>query len=97
MSTPASGQNTSGAGLGYVNSTDSILEFDLVLTPPTTIQSSNGDAEVGRRGRKSRKEKAGKIAGEEVRIALRIQQDLGLLGREKGDTGESNLSTLVEG
>ncbi|KAK1924505.1 hypothetical protein DB88DRAFT_490695 [Papiliotrema laurentii] len=71
-------------GLGFLDSTSSCLEMDVVLRPPTldsgagTIPASSG---------RKRKGPKGKSEKEEVRLPVRVQQDLTALKGRKGDTG----------
>lgn len=100
------GRNADSGGLGFLDSTKSILELSLDLTPDSTPTSSSaGDAGRSepafavRKGRSGKSKSAlGGSAGNGNgvdSIEVRIQQDLGALKGRKGDTGESQPTIII--
>ena len=79
-------------GLGFLDSSSSFLELELILTPKKELLEVSNDK--GLRGSTSAKSKKGvkkDAAKEEVRLNVQIQQDLMALKGRKGDTGMSLL------
>lgn len=80
----------SETGLGYLDTTKSVLELEMELSggpeaAPTDLPSSQST----RRSRQVSK-KSGSVTLERVKsIPVTIHQDLGMLKGRKGDTGES--------
>ncbi|WVQ83854.1 hypothetical protein IAT38_005998 [Cryptococcus sp. DSM 104549] len=73
-------------GLGFLDSTKSILELSLDVSPPASADAGKDVPEPKkRRERGVRKEKAGGKGVESVQV--KVQQDLTALKGRKGDTG----------
>ena len=70
-------------GLGYLDTTKSILELEMEIKPlDNAISVPDGSQGVKRRARKKGSEIARSIV-----IPISIQQDLGMLKGRTGDTG----------
>ncbi|WWC58955.1 uncharacterized protein I303_101500 [Kwoniella dejecticola CBS 10117] len=86
-------QDTDSGGLGFLNSNESILDITIDLSPPLPPSSigSTGFVDGSKRGIKKKvrsplpQPQSGKKGMESVTV--QIQQDLGMLKGQKGDTG----------
>jgi hypothetical protein len=79
-------------GLGFLDSTRSILDIELFLTPHNSLAPASPSSHSSRRakGRASKDAKsAPKENNKEIKIAVQVQQDLAALKGRRGDTGES--------
>lgn len=94
LATTGEDDETDKGGLGFLDSAQSILDIELVLTPPPKLDTSfstNGPSSTGKRTRI--KESKGPKGAQEVRISVQVQQDLTALKGRKGDTGEFSTTT----
>ncbi|WWD00081.1 hypothetical protein V866_006989 [Kwoniella sp. B9012] len=72
-------------GLGFLNSNESILEISIDLTPPPAFNVPVNDAGVHKRERGQKKKPPRNRSVDNV--VVKVQQDLGMLKSQKGDTG----------
>lgn len=81
-------------GLGFLDSTQSVLDIELILTPPispseTQLSGRTPKISTGTRskGRDAKGNKRVKGNEREIRGGVQVQQDLTALKGRKGDTG----------
>ncbi|KAK6904237.1 hypothetical protein I203_107753 [Kwoniella mangroviensis CBS 8507] len=72
-------------GLGFLNSNESILEITIDLTspPPFNVPVNGGSVNLKERGQKKKPPQNRSVDN----VVVRVQQDLGMLKSQKGDTG----------
>ncbi|WWC87374.1 uncharacterized protein L201_002263 [Kwoniella dendrophila CBS 6074] len=82
-------KNNDSGGLGFLSATDSILELSIDLAPPSSSFPISSTMNHSSSKRGSRKAKLGVPSGkrEVESVNVKIQQDIGMLKGQKGDTG----------
>jgi hypothetical protein len=90
MNLATTGENDSPdtGGLGFLDSSSQILELEIVLAPEVVVSdpavATFTGAYDGRKRRPGKKDERAK----EIRLEVKVQQDLMALKGRKGDTGE---------
>jgi hypothetical protein len=84
---------TGQGGLGFLDSSQAVLQLDLVLKAETTkapIQLQ-GETQTSKhkRGRHGARAAVKMQQAQEIHVEVQVQQDLSALKGRKGDTGES--------
>ena len=97
LATTREDEVTEQGGLGFLDSTKSMLQIDLLLTPkpaatPTATHGTTGGA-MPRRGRAGGRAAHRQPQAQEDVVGVQVQQDLSALKGRKGDTGKSRASS----
>lgn len=90
---------SSGASsLGHLDSSRAVIEIDMVIRDPDTSSYRVGEVMPSSKGTPRQRRKAGRRdeAGggprKDVEISVKLQQNLNMLSRSSGDTGEFSVS-----
>ena len=98
--------NALPSGLGFLDSTKSTLDVEIVLTPdipPLEHMESVGDdlgkstlISVPARRRRKVYKRTKEVEVQEVKVSVKVQQDLNALKGRKGDTGGSSPYSVID-